>query len=134
MYKFRRYLTFKPLKKQGRSSSIGAKILSFMLRQIMSKKKTLKNNLSNIENHFHILLNNNLNYFVCSVQLLYQCVLRNLFCFFLSIYKWGYLRGANQENPKSIFSCLAKPPPPPKIKRGWGVFWAVTNNKDDHRP
>ena len=35
------------------------------------KKKTLKKNLSNNENQFHIILNNNLNYFVYSAQLLY---------------------------------------------------------------
>ena len=51
------------IKEQGRSSSIGAKILSIVLRQLTEdfKEKTLKMNLPNIEYQFHILLNNNLN-------------------------------------------------------------------------
>ena len=49
----------------GTILSIGAKI--FCVKDL--KKKTLKKNLSNIKNQFHILLNDNLNYFVCSAQL-----------------------------------------------------------------
>ena len=57
--------------KQGRSSSIGAKInSSFVLRQLTDdlKKKTLKKNLSNIENQFHILLNNNHYFIICYLK------------------------------------------------------------------
>ena len=58
-------------KKQGRLSSIGAKILFFVLMQLTDdfKEEKLKKNLSYIENQSHILLNNNMNSFVCSAQL-----------------------------------------------------------------
>ena len=48
--------------KQGRSSSIGVNIISFVLRQLTHdfKEENTGKNLSNIENQFHILLNNNL--------------------------------------------------------------------------
>ena len=49
--------------KQGRSSSIGSKILSIVLRQLTEdfKEKTLKMNLPYIEYQSHILPNNHLN-------------------------------------------------------------------------
>ena len=88
--------------KQGRSSYIGTKILSVVLRQLTDdlKKENNEKELSYIENQSYILLNNNLKYFVCSAELLYQCVKRNLFCFSTH---YIYLRGANQGSPKKYF-------------------------------
>ena len=54
--KCRKYITI--TKKKKKSSSIGAKIVSFVFRQL--KKKILKKNLSNIEYQSHILANKNL--------------------------------------------------------------------------